>query len=234
MKTKKFMVRNIPAILWGDKTDKLFIAIHGRMSHKADDVIAILAEEATKNGYQVLSFDLPEHGDRKDSSYACDVKNCVDDLNAIMGFAESISENISIFACSMGAYFALLAYKDNPLKRCVFLSPVVNMEMIIRNMMRSFDVTEDRLKTEKKIVTPAGTLSWDYYFYVKSNPIEVWDKPTLIICGSNDDVCGLDAISKFSDQFNCNLMVLESGGHYFHTPEELQFFRDGLKKYILS
>jgi alpha-beta hydrolase superfamily lysophospholipase len=196
-------------------------------------VITILAEEATKKGYQVLSFDLPEHGDRKDSGYTCDIKNCIDDLNTIISFATSISEKTSIFACSMGAYFALLAYKDNPITQCVFLSPVVNMEMIIKNMMKSFDVTEDRLKAEKEIVTPAGILSWDYYLYVKSNPIVTWNKPTLIICGSNDDVCGLDTISEFANQFNCNLMVLKNGGHYFHTREELQFFRDGLKKYIL-
>ena len=55
-----FKIENIPAILWGEKSDNLFIAVHGNMSNKADDAIVIFAEEATAAGYQVLSFDLPK------------------------------------------------------------------------------------------------------------------------------------------------------------------------------
>lgn len=77
-------IENIPAILWGDKSDKLFIVVHGNMSNKADDLIVVFAEEATAIGYQVLSFDLPEHGDRKEEAYDCKVQNCVQDLNTIM------------------------------------------------------------------------------------------------------------------------------------------------------
>lgn len=39
-------IEGIPAILWGEPSDKLFIAIHGNMSSKDDDVIVIFAEEA--------------------------------------------------------------------------------------------------------------------------------------------------------------------------------------------
>ncbi len=53
---------SIPAILWGEHTGNLYIAVHGNMSNKADEPIVIFAEEAVKKGYQVLSFDLPEHG----------------------------------------------------------------------------------------------------------------------------------------------------------------------------
>ena len=128
-------IENIPAILWGDKSDKLFVVVHGNMSNKADDSIIVFAEEATALGYQVLSFDLPQHGDRKDDTYLCNVQNCVQDLHTIMTYAKSLSNHISLFACSMGAYFSLLAYSHEPLKQCLFLSPVVNMERIINNMM---------------------------------------------------------------------------------------------------
>lgn len=47
------------------------------MSIKDDEIIVMLAEEAIAKGYQVLSFDLPEHGDRKEEDYACMVQNCV-------------------------------------------------------------------------------------------------------------------------------------------------------------
>ena len=100
----------------GNKSDKLFIAIHGNMSSKDDACIAIFAEQAVLKGYQVLSFDLPEHGDRKkDSVYICNVQNCIHDLGVVGGYARSISANISLFACSIGAYFSLVAYS----KKCI-------------------------------------------------------------------------------------------------------------------
>ncbi|MCM3291379.1 alpha/beta hydrolase [Paenibacillus sp. MER 180] len=226
-------IENIPAILWGDKSDKLFVVVHGNMSNKADDSIIVFAEEATAAGYQVLSFDLPQHGDRKDEPYLCNVQNCVQDLNTIMTYAKSLSNHISLFACSMGAYFSLLAYSHEPLKQCLFLSPVVNMERIINNMMTWFNVSESRLKIEKEIATPIGqTLYWDYYCYVKEHPIVAWNIPTSILYGSEDNVCEFDVVSEFNKRFNCNLQVMENGEHYFHTEEQLQVFRQWLKKHI--
>ena len=50
-------------------------------------------------------------------------------------------KEINVFACSMGAYFSLLAYQNDVLEKALFLSPVVNMERIIENMMKWFNVT---------------------------------------------------------------------------------------------
>lgn len=230
---QNFKIENIPAILWGDKSEKLFVVVHGDMSNKADDQIVVFAEEATARGYQVLSFDLPEHGDRKEDKYLCKVQNCVEDLKKIMDYAKTLSNNISLFACSMGAYFSLLAYKHNPLEQCLFLSPVVNMKRIIDNMMTWFNINENRLKTEKEIPTPIGkTLYWDYYCYVKEHPINEWSKPTSILYGSNDNLCEFKVISMFAKDFQWDLEVMEQGEHYFHTQEQLEFFRQWLKKHI--
>lgn len=158
MVRQNFQIENIPAILWGNKSDKLFIAVHGNLSNKADDAIILLAEEVAAAGYQTLSFDLPRHGDRKDITDACTVQNCVRDLNKVMTCAKSLSNDISLFACSMGAYFSLLEYKNEPFRQCLFLSPVVNMERIINNMMKVFNVSEKRLREEKEIPTPIGEI----------------------------------------------------------------------------
>ena len=228
-------IENIPAILWGNKFDKLFIVVHGNMSNKADDSIVVFAEEATAIGYQVLSFDLPEHGDRKKEAYDCKVQNCVQDLNTIMRYAQSLSNNISVFACSMGAYFSLLTYGHEPLKQCLFLSPVVNMERIINNMMTWFSISENRLKTEKEIPTPIGqTLYWDYYCYVKEHPIAAWNNKASILYGSKDNLCEFDVVSEFAKRFDCDLQVMENGEHYFHTEEQLNFLRKWLKKHICT
>jgi len=233
MITNDLKIKGIPAILWGEPSDKLFIAIHGNMSSKEDEVIVMLAEEAIAKGYQVLSFDLPEHGDRKEEDYACKVQNCVSDLTDIRDYAQTLADKISLFACSMGAYFSLLAYRDLPLEQCLFLSPVVNMEHIINYMMTSFDVSEDRLKQEKEIDTPIGQkLYWDYYSYVKSHPIDTWNKPTAILYGSNDDISDFGDVSEFARRFHCGLQVLEQGEHYFHTNEQLDYYNRWLKQHV--
>ncbi|MBU3186836.1 alpha/beta hydrolase [Clostridium estertheticum] len=233
MLKQNLKIKNIPAILWGDKSDKIFVVVHGNMSNKADDAIVVFAEEVTVLGYQVLSFDLPEHGERKDENYSCKVQNCVRDLNTIMHYAKSLSNDISLFACSMGAYFSLLAYSQDQLKQCLFLSPVVNMERIINNMMTWFSVSENRLKTEKEVSTPIGqTLYWDYYCYVKEHPIVAWNNPTSILYGSEDNLCEFDVVAAFAKRFNFELQVMKQGEHYFHTEEQLQLFRQWLKKHI--
>jgi len=229
------LIQGIPAILWGAPSDKLFIAVHGNMSSKDDDAIVVFAEEAIAKEYQVLSFDLPEHGDRKDEEYACMVQNCVSDLTVIIGYARTISRNISLFACSMGAYFSLLTCRDLPLEQCLFLSPVLNMERVINNMMSLFNVSEERLKVEKAIETPIGqTIYWDYYCYVKSNPIDTWDKPTAILYGSDDNLSEFDVVSDFVNRYHCNLQILKQGEHYFHTDEHLRYLRQWLRDNIVK
>ncbi|WP_342435465.1 alpha/beta hydrolase [Paenibacillus sp. FSL L8-0436] len=233
MMKQELKIEGIPAIIWGEKSNNLFIAVHGNMSNKADDAIVIFAEEASARGYQVLSFDLPEHGDREEEKYACKVQNCVHDLEIIMRYAQNLSNDISIFACSMGAYFSLLSYNRLPLKQSLFLSPVLDMERIIKGMMTGFNVSEEKLKAEKEVSTPIGQiLYWDYYQYVKSHPINTWKSPTAILYGSDDNLCEFDVVSAFSDRFHCELGVMEHGEHYFHTKEQLQFFRQWLQEHI--
>ena len=68
------------------------------------------ANIAVNAGYQVLSFDLPEHGERKNHPYKCTVQNGVHDLTVIHEFIKNKFASISLYACSLGAYFSLVAY----------------------------------------------------------------------------------------------------------------------------
>lgn len=228
------MIQGIPAIRWGEAADKLFIAVHGNMSSKDDTAIVIFAEEAIAKGYQVLSFDLPEHGERQGQADLCKVQNCVSDLTTIGEYAQTISNNINVFACSMGSYFSLLAYRNLPLGQCLFLSPVLDMERLINKMMAWFKISVDRLEAEKEIPTPIGQrLYWDYYCYVKAHPIDNWRIPTAILYGSKDNITEFDVVSDFVERFHCKLDVLEDGEHYFHTDEQLNYFRQWLRNNIL-
>lgn len=230
MKKERIKINKIPSIIWGEKSQKVFIAIHGNMSNKADEVIKILADEVVKKGYQVISFDLPEHGERKtDTKYLCKVQNCVNDLKQIMEYAKTNYTEINVWACSMGAYFSLLAYIGEKISKCIFLSPVVNMRIIIENMMLWNNTTENELKEKQEIKTNFGQiLYWDYYVYVKENPITNWDTKTYILYGNKDNMQDENIIKKFSNNFNCELTILENGEHYFHTKEQLDYYRKWL------
>ena len=51
------------------------------------------------------------------------------------------------------------------------------MKIIIDNMMLWSNTTEEELMKKKEIKTDFGqTLYWDYYLYVKENPITNWNK----------------------------------------------------------
>lgn len=235
MKKERIKIDSIPAIIWtNNKSSKLFIAVHGNMSNKEDEPIKILATKLVNKGYDLLSFDLPEHGERKsDTNYLCKVQNCVIDLNKIISYAKEKYDEINIWACSMGAYFSLLAYKDENINKCIFLSPVVNMKKIIDNMMLWSNTTERKLQEKQEIKTSFGqTLYWDYYQYVKQNPITKWNKKTYILYGDKDNMQDMDTIKKFSNTFNCNLTVLENGEHYFHTEKQLNYYKTWLDKVI--
>ncbi|WP_027398940.1 alpha/beta hydrolase [Anaerovorax odorimutans] len=235
MKVENIKINNIPAILWGEKSTKLFIGVHGNMSSKSDIPISVLAEVATQLGYQVLSFDLPQHGNRKNEPTLCKVQNCVSELKTIMGFAKSQSQSISLMANSMGAYFSLLAYRKEPLKQSLFLSPVVNMERIIYNMMNWFNISEEQLHKEYEILTPTGqTIYWDYYQYVKSHPINEWNIPTSILYGKNDTLCEYDFVSSFAKMFGCKFEVSDTSEHYFHTEKDINIYRNWLMTNIIN
>lgn len=229
MLIKALQIKNIPALLWGEKSDKIYIFVHGKMSSKMD--AADFAQIAIAAKYQVLSFDLPEHGDREQQDYPCNVWNGIYDLTIISDYVQKRWSNISLFAVSLGAYFSLLSYKNLPLKKCLFLSPILDMEFLIKSMLQWFDFNEELLRDKKILPTPIGeTLYWDYYCYVKEHPIEMWNITTEILYGSADNLANQEIIDKFTQKFSANVTILQDGEHYFHTEEQLNF----LKKWLLQ
>ena len=235
MVKKRISIKGIPAVLWGEDSNELFVAVHGNLSSKEDVTISILAEEVVPLGYQVLSFDLPEHGNRKKEPTLCKVEPCVLNLKEVFKFASTRAESISLWANSIGVYFSLLAYQEEELKQCLFLSPVVDMGRLIQNMMKWFAVSKEQLEKEKEVSPPIGqTLYWDYYQYVMNNPIVKWNAPTRLLYGKKDEMTEYETLSSFQNRFPCTLTVSDTSEHYFHTEEDLSVYRQWLQKSILK
>lgn len=231
MKQEKLQIGDIPAVLYGSNQDKVYLFVHGKYSNKEEAVD--FAGIAENSGYQVLSFDLPEHGERKGQEYKCTVQNGINDLVIVYKFIKNKYKSISLYACSLGAYFSLAAFQNVEFRNSLFISPILDMERLIQNMMIWSNTTEDELKMRGEIETSFGeTLSWDYYQYVKNHPIEKWSNKTSILYGGNDNLTERDVLNSFAEKYKCNVDIFDGGEHYFHTPEQLEFLGNWIIKVI--
>ena len=139
-------------------------------------------------------------------------------------------ENILLIANSVGAFFSMNAGIDRLIQKAYFISPIVDMEKLIGDMMTWAQVTEEALKSQGVIHTEFGEdLSWDYLTYVRSHPVE-WTAPTKILYGGKDNLTSLETISNFAKEHNADLTVMESGEHWFHTEEQMKFLNDWIRR----
>ena len=137
---------------------------------------------------------------------------------------------VTLIANSIGAFFTLHADIDRLIEKAFFISPVVDMEALIRGMMRQANVTEDRLRSEGEIETAFGeTLSWAYLCYVREHPV-VWNAPTDILYGSDDALTPIETIRAFAQTHGAHLTVMEHGEHWFHTDAQMRFLDDWILK----
>lgn len=135
-------------------------------------------------------------------------------------------DHITLIANSIGAFFAMSALNKTLIDRAFFISPVVDMENLIGNMMQWANVTEQELAKKQEISTDFGeTLSWNYLCYVREHPIS-WNIPTQILYGEHDNLTSIETISAFAQKHDAKLTVMPGGEHWFHTEEQMCFLDD--------
>lgn len=141
-------------------------------------------------------------------------------------------DSVGVIANSIGAFFTMNALADQKIQWAFFISPVVNMEKLILDMMSWANVTEDQLRARRKIETAFGeTLSWEYLCYVRQHPVH-WTVPTHILYGDKDNLTTLETVSAFAKQTGATLTVMKDGEHWFHTPEQMGFLDEWIKAHM--
>lgn len=198
--------------------DKAILYIHGKGGNFAE------AERYKEicNGFEIVGVDydvyLPwvvEHS----------IKAVYDDLRRDY-------EHISIIANSIGAYFAMHTLQKCNIEKAMLISPILDMEKLICDMMCWAGVTEQELCEKGEIPTDFGeTLSWNYLKFVRENPIN-WPVPTEILYAGKDNLTARETVDAFVKNHNAKLTVMEEGEHWFHTPEQLTFLDEWLKRVI--
>ncbi len=133
---------------------------------------------------------------------------------------------ITLIANSIGAYFAMCAGLDAFAAKAYFISPIVDMEGLILQMMRIAGVTAAELEAKKEIPTALGEdLSWQYLCYARSYPVR-WNAPATILYGAGDTLTSYETVSAFANACGADLTVMENGEHWFHTPAQMAFLDD--------
>ena len=188
---------------------RLVIYVHGKDGN---------AEEAKH--YQPLFSESDVIGFDYKSQNPWEAKNefsCFYDLHS-KGY-----DSVILIANSIGAFLSMNTLAEKKITKAMFVSPIVNMEKLITDMMMWSNVTEDELKSKKEISTEFGeTLSWEYLCYVRKHPIE-WNIPTCILYGKKDNLTSEETISEFADRIGAALTVMKDGEHWFHTDAQMKF-----------
>ena len=131
-------------------------------------------------------------------------------------------DRIILIANSIGAFFCMNAGVDELVWRAYFISPIVDMEKLILDMMLRANITESELQEKGVIQTDDEELSWKYLSYVREQPIK-WKVPTEILYGDKDNLTTYETIAEFSQKHNAHLTVMKNGEHWFHTKEQMRF-----------
>ena len=139
------------------------------------------------------------------------------------------SSHVRLIANSIGAFFSMNAEIDELIQRAYFISPIVDMEKLILDMMAWSGVTEEELNEKGTIHTEFGEdLSWHYLDYVRRHPLK-WEAPTKVLYGQKDNLTSLETMQKFIDAHNAELTIMEDGEHWFHTEEQMRFLDEWIK-----
>lgn len=137
---------------------------------------------------------------------------------------------IILLASSIGAFYSMNAGICGDIDHAFFISPIVDMEKLITDMMMWAGVSEGDLKREKTIKTDFGEeLSWEYLCYVRDNPIK-WTVPTDILYGSEDNLQSMESVKAFTEKTNSSVTVMQGGEHWFHTGEQMQFLDEWIRE----
>ena len=149
------------------------------------------AATACEAGWQVLAIDLPEHGARKNSHER------------------------------LLPWLAMQALQGDAPEQALLVSPVVDMEALITNMMQCAHVTEEQLQRAGEIPTDLGeTLSWPYLCWVREHPLH-WHGRTQVLYGDRDALTSRTMIERFRQESGAHLTIMEGGEHWFHTPVQM-------------
>ena len=116
-------IGSTPALLIGEKSEKVFLFVHGLHGNK-EEALAF-TEVAVPKGYQVLGVELPLE------SKPWEVLPL---LNEVCDYLYSNWKSVSVRANSIGSWFSLLALQNKKVDQALFVSPILDMKEFVDDL----------------------------------------------------------------------------------------------------
>jgi len=238
MKNEFLHINGIPAVLYGEPSDKILLYLHGKYGRKEEALtLAPLMQDA---GWQILAVDLPEHGERagdpNDRNAGGTQKKCfpwvvIPEFQSVVRWLRERYSRIIFCAVSMSAWFLMRSFRSERFERCLFISPIVDMRLLIEDKMAKAGITASDLGWKQSLPDADGEMIvWDFYAYAAYQPISCWNTPTEILYAGNDALQPTEIMEKFAERFGCGLTVID-GEHYI--PLDSPVLREWLRKTIV-
>ena len=223
---------------------EIIIAVHGFAGDKESSAISLLAKEMTKEGFGVVCFDFPGHGESEVEADKLTIDNCINDIETI---EEYIKEKygkqmkIDLFATSFGAYITLLKiFKYNTkYNKIVLRAPAIKMDKIFKETL----LRETFEEFQKRGITKLGfdrimNIPFSFYEELKQNQIlKIYknSQKILIIQGTEDDVAPIKDTKELIDLDKTNFELFEIRGadHRMKKDGELEKAINKAKEYFL-
>ena len=179
------------------------------------------------------------HGKGGNSNEAYYYKKFFSDEYDVIGFDykselpwEAKVEFPKFFDSLVLKYREISLIANKPIKKAMLISPIVDMEKLILNMMARLNISEEQLYKEKIITTSLNeSLSWEYFSYVRNHPI-TWNISSHILYAGNDNITSLETMRNFANHIGASMTVMHNGEHWFHTEEQLAFLDNWFQKVI--
>ena len=211
----------------GENNDVL-VAIHGFTGSKRSSSNKVIGEALSREGFDVITFDLPRHGDNsKDTPIR--YSECIETLKIVDSYVKENykGKRISYIATSYGGYLLLNMLNDTNYEyhKIILRVPAIFIDEVFSNV-----IFKDNISTLKdgNILDVEGIKIDEYYYneLLNNRLIDKYSNNTRflnIIQGKKDDTVDYLKNEIFYEN-NCKdnykIYYFENSGHSFKTEEE--------------
>lgn len=224
---------------------EIIIAVHGFGGDKESSTINLLAGKMLKEGFGLICFDLPGHGESEVEADKLTIDNCINDIISIEDYIKAKYDNeikTDIFATSFGAYITLIKlFKyETKYNKIILRAPAIKMDEILKNTL----LREPFEKFKERGFTKLGferiiNIPFSFYEELKQNQILKLYKNNhkiLIIQGTEDDVAPIEDTKELInlDKNNLELFEIEGADHRMKKNGELEKALNKAKEYFIS
>ncbi|MBE6889471.1 MAG: alpha/beta hydrolase [Ruminococcaceae bacterium] len=241
MKEEYIKIDHIPAKLYSaENALGTVLAIHGFAGSKESNAIKALAERLCRDKLNVLTFDLPAHGERTEPSEGLLPDNCIADIIAAENYIKNhFTGTLHAFATSYGAMCLLhrLERGNDSYKSIVLRVPAVNMASSLVRIAAATSKSPSAYKANGQdfVINMQREYRIPYCFYELLSTLhcmrhsEHWDSERImtVYAGNDELVARADTESFLRQNPAIKNLCIEGSGH--RMAEKAEFLENAIK-----